>query len=61
MTAAEVELENSDIELEVIIPDETLTEKAICVSGRTKADCWMRFFLQNPDYCFDDISTYSWS
>lgn len=61
MSAAEVELENSDIELEVIIPDEMEIEHAVCVSGRTKADCWMKFFLQNPDYSFNDITTYSWA
>lgn len=61
MTAAEVELENSDIELEIIIPDEMEMERAICISGKTKAECWMRFFLQYPDYSFNDITTYSWS
>lgn len=61
MSAAEVELENSDVELEVIIPDEMEMEQAVCVSGRTKSECWMKFFLQNPSYSFDDIITYSWA
>lgn len=61
MTVAEVELANSDIELEAIIQDEQEKEKCVCVSGKTKAECWMRFFLQYPDYCFSDIVTYSWA
>lgn len=61
MTAAEVELENDEIELEAIILDEMEVEQAVCVSGKTKAECWMKFFLQNPSHSFDDIITYSWS
>ena len=60
-TAAEVELDNPDIELEVIVSDEFGIEKAIYVSGNTKAECWMRFFLKHPDYAFNDIVTHSWS
>lgn len=57
---ADVALDDTDIELEVIVPDEFMTEKAICISGATKANCWMNFFLKNPDICFNDIITYSW-
>lgn len=58
---AEVALMDTDIELEVIIPDELRTETVAYVTGKTKADCWMKFFLQHPDYCFDDIIDYSWN
>lgn len=58
--SAQMELENMDIELEVIIPDELRLEKAVCVSGDTKAECWAKFFLGNPDFSFNDIITYSW-
>ena len=61
MSPAEVELENTDIELEVLVPDEMEIEKAIYVSGKTKAECWMKFFLQNPEYSFNDINAHSWS
>ena len=58
---SEIALDDTEIELEVLIPDETEKEVAVYVSGKTKTECWMKFFLQNPDYCFNDITTYSWT
>ena len=58
---AKMAKDDTEIELEVIIPDEVLLENAIYVSGKTKADCWMAFFLDNPDICFNDIISHSWS
>lgn len=58
---SEIALDDLDIELEVIVPDETERERAVYVSGKTKTECWMKFFLENPDYSFNDINTHSWS
>ena len=58
---SDIALDDLDIELEVLVPDETERERAVCVSGKTKTECWMKFFLENPDYSFNDITTYSWS
>ena len=58
---AQMAVDDTDIELEVMVADEDYTEVAIYVSGRTKADCWMKFFLENPNVCFNDIISHSWS
>ena len=59
--ASEIALDDLNIELEVLIPDETERERAVYVQGKTKTECWMKFFLQYPDYCFNDIIAHSWS
>ena len=58
---AKMAKDNKDIELEVIIPDDVEIEKALYYSGNTKAECWMDFFLDNPDICFNEIITYAFS
>ena len=57
---SEMALEDLYVELEVLIPDELEIEKAVYVSAKTKAECWTKFFLENPDISFNDIVTYSW-
>ena len=59
--ASEMALDDTEIELEVLIPDEMEKEVAVYIRGKTKTECWMKFFLQYPDYCFNDITTYSWA
>lgn len=51
---------DTDLELEVIVYDENLSEKTIVATGETKAECWMNLFLENPNMCFNDIVDYSW-
>lgn len=51
---------DTDLELEVIVYDENLSEKTIDATGETKAECWMNLFLENPTLCFNDIVDYSW-
>lgn len=51
---------DTEIELEVIIYGETLSEQALHATGKTKAECWMSMFLENPSLCFNDIVDYSW-
>ena len=57
---AKTAMHDDDLELEVIVYDETLSEKTIQATGETKAECWMNFFLENPTKCFNDIVDYSW-
>ena len=51
---------DTEIELEVIIYGESLSEQTLHASGETKAECWMSLFLENPNLCFNDIVDYSW-
>lgn len=53
--------DDKNIELEIIIPSEEMVEDVKYYSGNTKAECWMDFFMDNPDICFNDIITYSFS
>ncbi len=48
------------LELEVIIYDFDMKEKAIQASGETKAECWMNLFIDNPNLRFNDIVDYTW-
>ena len=57
---AALAIHDTDIELEVIITAEDLSEDTIVVEGATKAECWMNLFLENPNLCFNDIVDYSW-
>lgn len=57
---AETVMYDTDLELEVIITALDLTEESIIVDGETKAECWMKLFLGNPDLRFNDIIDYSW-
>lgn len=54
-------MSDTDLELEVLITAEDLSEKSITATGSTKAECWMSIFLENPTLCFNDIVDYSWS
>ena len=57
---AQTAIKDDDLELEVTVCDEALSEKTILATGATKAECWMNFFLENPTKCFNDIVDYSW-
>jgi hypothetical protein len=56
----EIAKEDKRIELEVIIMDYECQEQIIYSDGDTKADCWMNFFLDNPDVCFNQVTDYNW-
>lgn len=49
------------IELEVIVFTIDEVEDVIYTEGDTKAECWMNFFMDNPDLCFNDVADYNWS
>lgn len=53
-------INDTGLELEVIITGLDLSEENIVVEGDTKAECWMRLFLENPNLRFNDIVDYSW-
>lgn len=57
---AKAAMSDKDLELEVVIYNETLSEDSILAAGATKAECWMNLFLENPNLCFNDIVDYSW-
>ena len=57
---AEMALHDTELELEVIVTGIDLSEESIIAEGATKAECWMNFFLENPNYRFNDIVDYSW-
>jgi len=57
---AVVAINDTDMELEVIITGLDMSEETITVTGETKAECWMKLFLENPSLCFNDIVDYSW-
>lgn len=58
---ADMAKNDTELELEAIIYDESLSEEALHANGNTKAECWMNLFLENPSLCFNDIVDYSWS
>lgn len=58
---AVVALNDTDLELEVIVYDASLSEETLLATGDTKAECWMNLFLENPHICFNDIVDYSWN
>lgn len=52
----------TDLELEVIFTDPDLTEEdSFFAHGDTKAECWMDFFISNPNICFNDVLEYNWN
>lgn len=55
---ASVELE---LELEVVYIDEEGEEGIALVSGNTKAECWAKFFMENPSVCYDMIYDYTFA
>lgn len=57
---ANIAMNDTDIELEAIVYDKSLREETFCVSGETKAECWMNLFIKHPNICFNDIVDYSW-
>ena len=58
---ADMAKNDTELELEAIIYDESLSEEVLHANGDTKAECWMNLFLENPSLCFNDIVDYSWS
>ncbi len=57
---AAMAMNDTDLELEVIVTAPDLQEESIVVEGKTKEECWMRLFLENPDLRFNDIIDFSW-
>lgn len=57
---AQAAMNDKDLELEVVVYNETLSEESILAAGATKAECWMNLFLENPNLCFNDVVDYSW-
>jgi hypothetical protein len=57
---ANVAMSDTDLELEVIVYDISLSEKSLIASGETKAECWRNLFFENPNLCFNDIVDYTW-
>ena len=51
---------DKEIELEVIITNFDNEEEAIYASGASKTECWMNFFMDNPDLCFNNVVDYTW-
>ena len=58
---AAIAKDDKELELEVIIYAESLSEEVLHANGNTKAECWMNLFMDNPSLCFNDIVDYSWS
>lgn len=58
---AAIARDDKELELEVVIYAESLSEEVLYAVGDTKAECWMNLFLENPSLCFNDIVDYSWS
>ena len=50
---------DKEIELEVRIDNED-TVDVLYSSAASKAECWMNFFMDNPDICWNDIIDYDW-
>ena len=50
---------DKEIELEVVIDNED-TEEVLYSSAASKAECWMNFFMDNPDICWNDVVDYTW-
>lgn len=48
-----------DLELEVVWEDIDGAEYNDIVTGSTKAECWVKFFMQNPDVSFSMLTDYS--
>lgn len=49
------------LELEAVIYDEdTGRERVELVYGKTKAECFAKFFINNPDICYNDAD-FSWN
>lgn len=55
----ETALRDKELELEVICKF-VKKEEVYYVQGNSKTECWMNFFLENPDICFNDVVDYSW-
>ena len=51
---------DKEIELEVIITDFDNEEIALYAQGSSKTECWMNFFMDNPNVCFNNVVDYSW-
>lgn len=58
---AQMALNDTDLEIEVIYIDGEGEESTVCASGKTKDECWKNLFIENPDLCFNDIVDFSWS
>ena len=57
---SQVAINDTSLELEVVIYGNDLSEKTLLATGETKAECWMNLFLENTNLCFNDIVDYSW-
>lgn len=57
---ANMAMSDTELELEVVAGDEGIGEEVYRSQGNTKAECWMKMFLENPDLCFNDIVDFIW-
>ena len=48
-----------ELQLEVVWIDERNEETAEYVSGRTKEECWAKFFIENPEVSYGMVVDYS--
>lgn len=55
----ETAIRDKSLELEVICKF-VKKEEVFYAQGDTKTECWMNFFMENPDVCFNDVIDYSW-
>lgn len=49
-----------ELELEVVWMNDKGKEKVDLYYGKTKAECWFNFFMNNPDACMDMVVDYNW-
>lgn len=56
----EIARNDKTMELEVCIMNLEMREEVLYSEGDTKAECWMNFFLDNPDICFNQVTDYNW-
>jgi len=54
-------VDDVELELEVVWNDFDGREDVCTCYGKTKAECWFNFFMENPEVCFDMVSDYSWN
>lgn len=55
---ADIAREDTELELEVLVNDESGEEIALYATGATKMECWFNFFMENSSVCLDDVIDY---
>ena len=54
-------INDMEVELEVVWTDADGCECTDCVSGNTKAEAWVNFFIYNPEVSFSMVDDYTFS